>query len=99
MSLQIRYEIISPIVSNIHTEFSFYVIIVIRTFNFDYFAISHLRTEARQKLARIQPVNVAQASRISGVTPADLALVIAHLEGKAACRRSRPDEEATPDRP
>jgi len=50
--------------------------------NFDYSAISHLRTEARQKLARIQPVNLAQASRISGVTPADLALLLAHLEGK-----------------
>lgn len=49
---------------------------------FDYAAISHLRTEARQKLARIQPVDLAQASRISGVTPADLALVLAHLEGK-----------------
>jgi len=49
---------------------------------FDYSAISHLRTEARQKLTRIQPVDLAQASRISGVTPADLALVLAHLEGK-----------------
>lgn len=50
--------------------------------DFDYSDISHLRTEARQKLARIQPVNLAQASRVSGVTPADLALVLAHLEGK-----------------
>ena len=50
--------------------------------NFDYSAISHLRIEARQKLARIQPVNLAQASRISGITPADLALLLAYLEGK-----------------
>jgi tRNA uridine 5-carboxymethylaminomethyl modification enzyme len=50
--------------------------------DFDYAAISHLRTEARQKLQRIQPVDLAQASRISGVTPADLALLLAHLEGK-----------------
>ncbi len=56
--------------------------------NFDYSAISHLRTEARQKLARIQPVNLAQASRISGVTPADLALLLAHLEGKLGPRLS-----------
>ena len=49
---------------------------------FDYSSIAHLRTEARQKLARIQPVDLAQASRISGVTPADLALVLAHLEGR-----------------
>jgi tRNA uridine 5-carboxymethylaminomethyl modification enzyme len=59
--------------------------------DFDYSAISHLRTEARQKLSRIQPVNLAQASRISGVTPADLALVLAHLEGKLG--RRKPDAE------
>jgi len=54
--------------------------------NFDYAAISHLRTEARQKLQRVQPVDLAQASRISGVTPADLALLLAHLEGKLGRR-------------
>jgi tRNA uridine 5-carboxymethylaminomethyl modification enzyme len=47
--------------------------------NFDYTRIAHLRTEARQKLARIQPVSLAQASRISGITPADIALLMAHL--------------------
>ena len=61
--------------------------------DFDYSAISHLRTEARQKLARIQPVNLAQASRISGVTPADLALVLAHLEGKLRRGGCIADEE------
>ncbi len=60
--------------------------------NFDYAAISHLRTEARQKLQRIQPVDLAQASRISGVTPADLALLLAHLEGKLG-RQSLMDDE------
>jgi tRNA uridine 5-carboxymethylaminomethyl modification enzyme len=49
--------------------------------NFDFHSISHLRAEAREKLTRIRPENVAQASRISGITPADLALVMAHLEG------------------
>jgi tRNA uridine 5-carboxymethylaminomethyl modification enzyme len=49
---------------------------------FDYARIMHLRTEAREKLVRIRPVSIAQASRISGITPADLALVLAHLEGK-----------------
>lgn len=49
---------------------------------FDYARILHLRTEAREKLVRIRPVSIAQASRISGITPADLALVLAHLEGK-----------------
>jgi tRNA uridine 5-carboxymethylaminomethyl modification enzyme len=60
--------------------------------NFDYAAISHLRTEARQKLQRIQPVDLAQASRISGVTPADLALLLAHLEGKLGRRNLEDDE-------
>ncbi len=66
--------------------------------DFDYSAISHLRTEARQKLIRIQPVNLAQASRISGVTPADLALVLAHLEGKLRCRSPIADEEDNQNR-
>lgn len=66
--------------------------------DFNYSTISHLRTEARQKLTRIKPVNLAQASRISGVTPADLALVLAHLEGRLTYRRPSSDEEAKPDR-
>jgi tRNA uridine 5-carboxymethylaminomethyl modification enzyme len=47
----------------------------------DYAALTHLRHEAREKLARIRPVTFAQASRISGITPADVALVMAYLEG------------------
>lgn len=47
---------------------------------FNYSSISGLRTEARQKLQKIQPANLDQASRISGLTPADLALVLAHVE-------------------
>ncbi len=49
---------------------------------FDYKTIMHLRVEAREKLGRIRPVTLAQAGRISGITPADVALVLAHLEGK-----------------
>src|SRR5262245_34983682 len=49
---------------------------------FDYARIRHLRFEAREKLSRVRPVTLAQASRISGITPADVALVMAHLEGK-----------------
>jgi tRNA uridine 5-carboxymethylaminomethyl modification enzyme len=48
--------------------------------SFDYARISHLRTEAREKLLRVRPVTLAQASRISGITPADVALVLAYLE-------------------
>ncbi len=50
--------------------------------SFDFAAIRHLRTEAREKLTRVRPISLAQASRISGITPADVALVLAHLEGK-----------------
>jgi tRNA uridine 5-carboxymethylaminomethyl modification enzyme len=47
---------------------------------FDYDAIRGMRTEARQKLQKIRPVNLDQASRISGITPADIALLLAHVE-------------------
>jgi tRNA uridine 5-carboxymethylaminomethyl modification enzyme len=50
--------------------------------NFDFCTIRHLRHEAREKLARVRPISLAQASRISGITPADVALLLAHLEGK-----------------
>lgn len=50
--------------------------------NFDYAAIGHLRTEARQKLSTIRPATIAQASRISGITPADMALVTAYLQNR-----------------
>jgi tRNA uridine 5-carboxymethylaminomethyl modification enzyme len=49
---------------------------------FDFAAISHLRTEAREKLVRVRPQTMAQASRISGITPADLALLLIHLGGR-----------------
>jgi tRNA uridine 5-carboxymethylaminomethyl modification enzyme len=49
-------------------------------FNYDH--LVHLRAEAREKLSRVQPRDLSQDSRISGITPADLALLMAHLEGK-----------------
>jgi tRNA uridine 5-carboxymethylaminomethyl modification enzyme len=51
---------------------------------FDYGRIAHLRAEAREKLGRVQPVDLSQASRVSGITPADIALVMVHLDGKGA---------------
>jgi tRNA uridine 5-carboxymethylaminomethyl modification enzyme len=48
--------------------------------NFDYGAIVSLRNEARQKFSRIRPLNLDQAGRISGITPSDVALVLAYLE-------------------
>ena len=56
--------------------------------SFDYARITQMRHEAREKLLRVQPVNLAQASRISGVTPADIALLMAHLEGNRRGRGS-----------
>ena len=49
---------------------------------FNFAAIVQLRAEAREKLSRVQPTSLAQAGRISGITPADLALVMVHLEGR-----------------
>ena len=49
----------------------------------DYASINGLRTEARQKLAHVAPANLGQASRISGVTPADIALLAVWMERSA----------------
>ncbi|MCC7210625.1 MAG: tRNA uridine-5-carboxymethylaminomethyl(34) synthesis enzyme MnmG [Candidatus Brocadia sp.] len=48
----------------------------------DYQNIPELRKEARQKLFQIRPVSLAQASRISGVSPADISILMIHLAGK-----------------
>jgi tRNA uridine 5-carboxymethylaminomethyl modification enzyme len=48
--------------------------------NFDYAEITGLRTEAKQKLNDLQPVSIGQASRISGVTPADISVILVYLE-------------------
>ncbi|MBQ6485373.1 MAG: tRNA uridine-5-carboxymethylaminomethyl(34) synthesis enzyme MnmG [Carnobacterium sp.] len=51
----------------------------------DYEAINGLATEARQKLVKIQPETIAQASRISGVNPADISILMVYVEqGKIA---------------
>lgn len=46
----------------------------------DYDIIHGLATEAKQKLAKVRPLSIGQASRISGVTPADLSILLVHLE-------------------
>ena len=48
----------------------------------DYTAIQGLRLEARQKLQEIHPLSLGQAGRISGVSPADIAVLMIYLEGK-----------------
>ena len=49
---------------------------------FEYGGVRHLRAEAREQLERIRPRTLGQAGRVRGVTPADLALVLVHLEGR-----------------
>jgi tRNA uridine 5-carboxymethylaminomethyl modification enzyme len=47
--------------------------------NFNYHAVPQLRAEAKQKFGRIQPRNVGQAGRISGITPADIAILLLYV--------------------
>jgi tRNA uridine 5-carboxymethylaminomethyl modification enzyme len=46
----------------------------------DYESVPHLRTQARQKLTRTRPRTIGQASRVEGVTPADIAILMVYLE-------------------
>ena len=48
--------------------------------NIDYEKVGSLRLEARQKLSALRPVSIGQASRISGVSPADISVLIIYLE-------------------
>ena len=47
---------------------------------FDFQAIPQLRIEAREKFTRVQPRDLGQAGRISGITPADLAVLMLYLK-------------------
>ena len=47
--------------------------------DFDYEKVKSLSIEARQKLNKIQPVTIAQASRISGVSPSDLSVLLVYM--------------------
>ena len=47
--------------------------------HFDYSAVPQLRAEAKEKLGRIHPTNLGQAARISGISPADLAVVMMYI--------------------
>ena len=48
----------------------------------NYDEIEGLRNEAREKLKEIRPLNLAQASRISGVNPADVIVLMIYLENR-----------------
>ena len=47
--------------------------------NYNFKDIASLSYEAREKLTKIQPVTVSQASRISGVTPSDISVLLVHM--------------------
>src|SRR5262249_26784717 len=47
--------------------------------HFDFAAVPQLRAEAREKLGRVRPANLGQASRISGISPSDLAVLLMYL--------------------
>ena len=44
-----------------------------------HWSVPQLRAEAREKFSRIRPANIGQASRVSGITPADLAVLLFYL--------------------
>lgn len=48
--------------------------------SFNYRDIPQMRIEAKEKLSRIRPANIGQASRVSGITPADLAVLLFYLD-------------------
>jgi tRNA uridine 5-carboxymethylaminomethyl modification enzyme len=58
--------------------------------NLEYDAVQHLRTQARQKLQRTRPRTVGQASRVEGVTPADIAILLVYMEKLRAAPAIRP---------
>ena len=47
--------------------------------NLDYYSFKSLSTEAREKLSRIRPINLGQASRISGISQSDITTIMLHL--------------------
>ncbi len=54
----------------------------------DYAEVLHLRTQARQKLMRTRPRTIGQASRVEGVTPADIAMLMIYLEKQQLTKTS-----------
>jgi tRNA uridine 5-carboxymethylaminomethyl modification enzyme len=62
---------------------------------FEFAGLTQLRMEAREKLGRLRPANVGQASRVSGITPADVAVLVMYLKSS----QGGPSGVPTPDVP
>lgn len=88
---ELKYDVVEQV--NIHVKYDGYIkrqLKQVKEFkklenkklpeNFDYEQVKSLRIEAKQKLNLYQPVNVGQASRISGVSPADISVLLVYLE-------------------
>jgi tRNA uridine 5-carboxymethylaminomethyl modification enzyme len=65
---------------------------------FDFSTVPSLRLEARQKLGRIRPATIGQAARISGVSPADISILMVSLKRWGANGQKNPAADAEPDR-
>ncbi|MGN6554781.1 MAG: tRNA uridine-5-carboxymethylaminomethyl modification enzyme MnmG/GidA [Verrucomicrobiota bacterium] len=65
--------------------------------SFNYDLVPSLRTEARQKMAKIRPATLGQASRISGVSPADISILMVWLKRGSAANENAALPAASPD--
>lgn len=61
----------------------------------DYWQIPELRREAREKLSRVQPRNLGQAGRISGIGPAELSVLRVYVEGRRRLPKRSPADDMT----
>ena len=60
----------------------------------DYLSMQGLRLEAQQKLDAIRPASIGQASRITGVSPADVSVLLVYLEQRKRSSRNQIKEES-----
>jgi tRNA uridine 5-carboxymethylaminomethyl modification enzyme len=64
---------------------------------FDFSTVPSLRLEARQKLCKIRPATIGQAARISGVSPADISILMVCLKRWGANGQKNPTKDAEND--